>query len=814
MADNILRLRVDSQEYDAKLKKAAEGIRHLAEVAHRGGGDLTGLEKAELDYVKALGTMETKSRTASGSVRELESTFKELTVVYNHLNDVEKQDEGGKALRASLDQIKQRAQEARTELDNASKSLGNAGIGNFGNIIDGIGHKMGITANLTELVTSRTALMTAGMGASVAAVTKATEAWASYNAELAKQDQITTVTTGLKGDDANRMTDQARALTDTYGVDFREAINAANILMTQFGQTGEQAMSLIRDGMQGMIQGDGPKLLSMIQQYAPAFRDAGVSASQLVAVIQNSEGGIFTDQNMNAIVMGIKNIRLMTQATSDALGKLGIDGQQMSQQLRDGSLTIFDALKQVATQIQGVNSNSQAAGEVMQQVFGRQGAMAGTKLGEAIATLNTNLEETKRQTGEVGKAYDDLYDANVRLNGAIRDCFEYDGWDQMATGIKANLVNALAVVLESCKNIYDKLSDIGALKVFDFIASSVLRCVEPFRLLYEYAKKLFAELGGGSDTPAPKENRPAKGPNGAYYEKKDASGKVVERGHWKNGKTVKDVTENEFEETKPLPVKPTRKGGSSQRKQSTADMLWSTFNKETRKFDAASLMDTTTSGPSEIFKLMQQQHQQELKNIKLDSRADFEAGQQRAKSEIERGNESTLSYAKKQLAVADTMAGNLGNILSGLNKMGIELPEGLSAIVEGTQSIISIVTSIMTLVSIISTLTAVKSTPIVGWLLANGGIAGGARGRHPIHAATGTIVPGNNYSGDRVPALVNSGELILNRAQQGNIASQLQGGGMQNMNLQAIVTGEQLRFVLNTNSRRRGKGEYVTSTHQ
>jgi hypothetical protein len=264
-----------------------------------------------------------------------------------------------------------------------------------------------------------------------------------------------------------------------------------------------------------------------------------------------------------------------------------------------------------------------------------------------------------------------------------------------------------------------------------------------------------------------------------------------------------------------LSTKSTRSGGSRGRnRQSTADMLLSTFNKANGKIDAASLMDTTTSEPSDIFRLMQQQHQEELKNIKLDSRADFEAGQQRAKSEIERGNESTLSYAKKQLAVADTMAGNLGNILSGLNKMGIELPEGLSAIVEGTQSIISIVTSIMTLVSIISTLTAVKSTPIVGWLLANGGIAGGARGRHPIHAATGTIVPGNNYSGDRVPALVNSGELILNRAQQGNIASQLQGGGMQNMNLQAIVTGEQLRFVLNSNSRRRGKGEYVTSTHQ
>ena len=818
MADVISRLRLESGEFNSKIKRAGQELMAYSEHCKKMSIQMGFANKDAKDFAKSLGSMQTTSSSARGKINELTEAFVNLKVMYKNMTDAEKNSEFGKNLSASLDKLKVRINDAKKDLADVTKELGNvdikntSGIGNFGNIIDGIGHKMGITANLTELVTSRTALMTAGMGASVAAVTKATEAWASYNAELAKQDQITTVTTGLKGDDANRMTDQARALSDTYNVDFREAINAANTLMTQFGQTGEQAMSLIRDGMQGMIQGDGPKLLSMIQQYAPAFRDAGISASQLVAVIQNSEGGIFTDQNMNAIVMGIKNIRLMTNATSEALAKIGINGEEMTRKLNDGSMSIFDALKKVAQAVEGTSSSSKAAGEVMQQVFGRQGAMAGTKLGEAIASLNLNLEETKRQTGEVGKAYDDLYDANVRLNGAIRDCFEYDGWDQMATGIKANLVNALAVVLESCKNIYDKLSDIGALKVFDFIASSVLRCVKPFGLLYDYARKLFAELGG--NTPAPKENKPTNGPDGAYYETKDASGKVIERGHWKNGKTVKDVTESEFEETKPLPVKPTRKGGSSQRKQSTADMLLSTFNKNTSKFDASSLMEQTASGPSDIFRLMQQQHQQELKNIKLDSRADFEAGQQRAKSEIERGNESAVSYAKKQLAVADTMAGNLGNILSGLNKMGIELPEGLSAIVEGTQSIISIVTSIMTLVSIISTLTAVKSTPIVGWLLANGGIVGGARGRRPIHAATGTIVPGNNYSGDRVPALVNSGELILNRAQQGNIASQLQEGGLQNMNLQAIVTGEQLRFILNTNSRRRGKGEYVTSTHQ
>ena len=63
---------------------------------------------------------------------------------------------------------------------------------------------------------------------------------------------------------------------------------------------------------------------------------------------------------------------------------------------------------------------------------------------------------------------------------------------------------------------------------------------------------------------------------------------------------------------------------------------------------------------------------------------------------------------------------------------------------------------------------------------------GGLIGR----AAGGIMIPGNSMSGDnlRLPVDggrgmigVNSGELILNRAQQGNLASQLEGGGMENL---------------------------------
>lgn len=455
MATSKLELAVGTGQWDAGLKKAQQALNSFTQSQ---GGLQQALGKDNekmIQFVQMMGKIDSTANTAKGQLRDYRNSIEQLSAAFNSLSDAQKKGVEGQTITSALDSLKAKAMEAKQEVERLNVELSGSEFGQFGSIIDGIGRKMGVNANLTELLTSKTALMTAGIGASVAAIYKGTEAWTKYNAELSKQDQQTQVITGLNGSEAEHMTDVMRAISDTYKVDFRQAVEAANTLMSQFGVSGSEAIQLIRDGMQGMIQGDGPKLLSMIQQYAPSFRDAGISASQLVAIIHNSEGGIFTDQNMNAIVMGIKNIRLMTKQTSEALAKLGIDGNQMSQQLSNGSLTVFDALKQVASELKNVDSNSKTAGEVMQTVFGRQGAMAGTNLAKAIETLNTNLEETKKQTGELGDAFAELQTANEKLNTAIRDAFSYDGWEQMATGIKAKLVTALADVLQ-------KLADIKA----------------------------------------------------------------------------------------------------------------------------------------------------------------------------------------------------------------------------------------------------------------------------------------------------------------------------------------------------------------
>ena len=81
------------------------------------------------------------------------------------------------------------------------------------------------------------------------------------------------------------------------------------------------------------------------------------------------------------------------------------------------------------------------------------------------------------------------------------------------------------------------------------------------------------------------------------------------------------------------------------------------------------------------------------------------------------------------------------------------------------------------------------ATPIVGWITAIGAISAMLAAFASIPKfANGGIVPGNMFSGDRVPALVNSGEMILNRSQQSYLFEMLQGTGKRKNEI--VVSGE------------------------
>ena len=77
--------------------------------------------------------------------------------------------------------------------------------------------------------------------------------------------------------------------------------------------------------------------------------------------------------------------------------------------------------------------------------------------------------------------------------------------------------------------------------------------------------------------------------------------------------------------------------------------------------------------------------------------------------------------------------------------------------------------------------------------------------------AGGGIVGGNTPSGDLQPVLLNSGELVLNKAQQGVLAGQLQDSREGQSGRLPYVTGEEIYLGLSNYLRKRGYGEIVTA---
>ena len=166
-----------------------------------------------------------------------------------------------------------------------------------------------------------------------------------------------------------------------------------------------------------------------------------------------------------------------------------------------------------------------------------------------------------------------------------------------------------------------------------------------------------------------------------------------------------------------------------------------------------------------------------------------------------------VSDKKKKTVSVDENAGIFGvgkmasgfeNLVGSVEMLGIELPQGLKDIFGGIQAVTNVLTSIMTIVEAIEMISS--ATSFIPFF-AKGGII--------PHAARGLVIPGNDFS-DRTPVFASAGELILNKAAQGNIASQLTDRETTPSGGSPYVTGEQIYIGLTNYLRRTGRGELQT----
>lgn len=181
----------------------------------------------------------------------------------------------------------------------------------------------------------------------------------------------------------------------------------------------------------------------------------------------------------------------------------------------------------------------------------------------------------------------------------------------------------------------------------------------------------------------------------------------------------------------------------------------------------------------------------------------------------EKGNDETF-FQEFQKTGTQLVSG-LNSVSSGLQQMGIKIPDSITRALSFMQGLMTTIQGVSTIVSLFRTTTMATQTVTVSANTAalvtlDAEIAGliavitantasnmiPFAGGGIIHAANGYRVPGNNFSGDTVPILANSGELILNRAQQSALASDLNASPSK-FHLESRIEGDDIVMVLKNN---------------
>lgn len=366
-----------------------------------------------------------------GSLKSMRAELSNLTKAYSEMSKAERDSAKGKDLQNHINALTDDIKEVEEGIQLYQRSVGNyknaiteAIFGNsrFGASLQAIVDMAGKSDGLIGQLSTRIgAFKTTVLGlftnpyflamAGVAGAGMAFKWFYDYNKGLMETTRLTREFTGYTGEALETMRNSIAATADTMGKDFKDVLGTADNLMANFHLSGEQAMDVINKGFASGADLSGD-MLQKIQQYAPTFHDAGISADQMVAIIQQTRSGIFSDKGLDIIDMASKKIREMSSGTASSLDAIGISSKKVQQDLANGTKSTFDVIQEVSRKMKDFGADSKQVGDVLKNVFGKQGAQAGIQLIEQLDTMSTSLDEVKKQTG----AWGDVQLENIKLH--------------------------------------------------------------------------------------------------------------------------------------------------------------------------------------------------------------------------------------------------------------------------------------------------------------------------------------------------------------------------------------------------------------
>lgn len=677
MADVITRFKLETTQFDSKLRDTAKGLREISHQASLGGKDFDNFSKKAIESARALGTVQSGATNTKDKLRDLVGSYNDAAKAYNELTDKAKQGEFGKAMSQSLQQLQQEIKRTKEDL----YSIGDATKGGGG----------GIGSKFTDML-------------SVAGGT-------------------------LVAQGAMKLADELKA-TVQQGLELARAGEGIRAAFDKLNNPG--LLANLREATHGTVS-DIELMKAAVQ-----FNDFKLPIEELGTMLEFAQKkakdtGQSVDYMVSSIVTGLGRKSVMI------LDNLGLSAAQIKEKMKDGG------------------DMTKAVGEIIREEMAKAGDYVETAADRAARAA----AQTKNEMEELGRA-------------AMPVAEEFDkAWNTIKIGGMQLINKVLVPMANSLKWIQETLGSTST-------------------ELFEKAwSKAGGEVGSNVDDKGNYIRRPAQ---------KGATGFDWDKGTWKPGYTgaiynsatgQTELPEVTVQGHTPTKTTSTGGGGGGGNRQ----QINITFNADKAALAGEHGTDTMPS----VWGMLDEKGRKQV--IDTGAKA-FDLGKDITEKDLKKLLGKDKKEDKKDEKVMDSMTkltSGVTSIFSGIEQMGVELPDGMKQALNAINGLMSIAQSILIVVE------AIKGLEAVGlFKLAGGGIV--------PHAAGGYMIGGNSYSGDNIyagGAWVNSGELVLNRAQQSTLASQLQGQDKQ-MHVVGEVQGEKIILVANRTFRRKGQGEIVT----
>ncbi|GED13977.1 phage tail tape measure protein [Aneurinibacillus migulanus] len=276
---------------------------------------------------------------------------------------------------------------------------------------------------------------------------------------------------GNLGDDTSgELLDYAYTIRDAFGGEIMESTRTASVMMKQFGIDGYEAMDLITTGFQkGGNFSD--ELLDTMREYAPQFKDMGLSANQMTAIlVKGAEAGAW---NLDKVGDAVKEFNLRAQdgskTTTEGFEAIGLNADKMGEAIAQGGEKGQQAF--VATIAALANMKDPLKqNEAGVNLFGTQWEDVRAKVITAMADGVKGLGDVEGATEKAGEALQ-----NNLQHKAIKV------WRELSTSIGENMKPVLAELSKVADMLIAKMPEITAAidtvfatagKVYNFIKTN------------------------------------------------------------------------------------------------------------------------------------------------------------------------------------------------------------------------------------------------------------------------------------------------------------------------------------------------------